>query len=154
MTSNISDARTHVDDAAAPSRTPLLAALGIGASAVLTAVGTFVGPNDTGDATRDDPSTWLMTVGIALAAAIVVFGLVVRTASRGDAGRRALVLGVVTLLSVAVFWAGVTTVLAAAALACALVERDRRGSFGTPSTVGLVLAGVATIAATLLAFVG
>lgn len=145
---------TNDDSATATSRTPLLAAIGIGTAAVLSAVGTFVGENDTGDATRDDPSTWLFSVGIAVAAAVVVFGLVVRTAARGNAGRRALVLGVVTLLSIAVFWAGFTPVIAAGALACALVDRDRRGSFSTLSTVGLVLAALGTISVTGLAFVG
>lgn len=142
------------DRTTSTSRTPLLAAIGIGSSTVLTAVGTFVGENDTGDATRDDLSTWLMTVGIAAVAALVVFGLVVRSAPRGNAGRRTLALGIVALLSVAVFWAGFTTVISAAALACALVDRDVRGTFGTPAKVGLVLAGLAAAAVTSLAFVG
>ena len=136
------------------SRTPLLATIGIGTSAVLTAIGTFLGPNDTGDATRDDPSTWLICVGIAVVTALVVFGLVVRTAPSGNAPRRALVLGVVAVLSVAVFWAGLPAVVAAGAVACALLDRDRLGSFDAMSKAGLVLAGLATAAAAVLAFVG
>lgn len=151
MTSTVS---TPTTERAPASRTPLLAALGIGASAVLTSVGTFIGVNDTGDATRDDVSTWLFCVGIAVAAALIAFGLVVRTAARGNAGRRALLVGIASVLSVAVFWAGIPTVLAAAALACALVERDVRGSFGSLSKAGIALAGLATAAAVNLAFFG
>ena len=143
-----------LDTTTSTSRTPLLAALGIGASALLTAIGTFVGPNDSGDATRDDVSTWLICVGIAVATAVIGFGLVVRTAPQGNAARRALIAAVVAVLSIAVFWAGIPMVLVAVAVACALIDRDAHGSFSTPSKVGLGLAGLTTVAAVTLAFVG
>ena len=144
----------QLDRTTSPSRTPLLAAIGIGSSAVLTAISTFVGPNTSDDPSRDDVSTWLLCVGIAVAAAVIGFGLVVRTASRGNAARRSAIAGVVAVLSIAVFWSGLPLVLAAVALACALIDRDARGSFGTPSLVGLGLAGLTTVAAVVLSFVG
>jgi hypothetical protein len=131
-----------------------MALAGLALSAGLTAVGTFVGPNDTGDATRDDVSTWLVCVAIAAVTALIAFGLVVRTAGSGNPSRRAAILSVVSVLSVAVFWAGLPGVLAAAAVACALVDRDKVGSLGTGSKAGLALAALATAGATVLAFVG
>ena len=145
---------THAGTTTGASRAPLLAALGLAASAVLTAIGTFLGENTSGDESRDDVSTWLTCVGIAAVAAALVFGLVVRTAAHGHAGRRALITGILAVLSVAVFWAGLPMVLAAGALACALVDRDEQGSLGGAAGVGVALGGVAAAAAVVLAFVG
>lgn len=143
MTSTISN-----DQSTATSWTPLLAAISIGTSAVLTAIGSFRGDTD------HTVGEWAFTVGLAVVAAAIVFGLVVRTAPKGNAGRRALILGVVSLLSVAVFWAGITTVIGAAALACALIERDTRGDTGGMSKAGIALAALSTVAVVWLAFTG
>lgn len=151
MTSTDFSTRTTTD---LPSRTPLLAALGFGASAVLTAIGTFWAVNDSSDASRDEISTWLVCVAIAGVTALIAFGLVVRTAPGGNAGRRSAITGVVAFLSLAVFWAGIPTVLAAAAVACALTDRDTRGSFGTAAKIGLGLSAVTTVAAVLAAIFG
>ena len=139
----------HTDTmTAAPSRTPLLIALGLGASAVLTAIGNFGGDTD------HSVSEWLITVAVAAVVAVVVFALVVRTAATGNPGRRSAVVGVVGVLSIAVFWAGIPMVLAAAATACALIDRDRTGSFETLSKVGLGLALLTSVVAIALAFIG
>jgi hypothetical protein len=140
---------TTIDDRTnTTSRTPLLIALGVGGSAVLTAIGTFYAGDD------HSASDWFFTVGVVVVAAALVFGLVVRTAARGNPGRRSAVVGVVAVLSLAVFWAGLPVVLAAAAVACALTDKDAQGFFGTPSKVGLGLAALATVGAVILAFVG
>ena len=132
-----------------PSRTPLLAVVALGAAAVLNAIGSF------GDGAAEHGwGDFLAVLAISVVATAVVFGLVVRTAPRGDASRRALVLGVLAVLSVAVFWAGVTLPLALGAVACALVARDLHGRLAGAATAGTVLAGLATVAATLLAFTG
>jgi len=141
----------------APSRTPLLLALGIGGSALLTAVGTFLDltGNDThGKSGGEQLSEWLVVLSVSAVVAALLFALVVRRAATGDAGRRSLVLGVLALLSVAVFWSGLPSVLAAAAVGCALVERDRRGSFGGSATSGLVLSALAVMAAVYSAIDG
>ena len=136
-----------------PSRTPLLAALGIAAAGVLTAVGTFwdVNNNDSGNS---DASGWFISLGIIAVAAAIVYGLVVRTAESGNPGRRSVILGVVALLSNAVFWAGLPMVLASAAAACAFIDKDKRGSFGPASKAGLVLAMVTAVPAVTFAIWG
>ena len=144
---------TTNDLTTAPSRTPLLAALGIAAASVLTAVGTFwdVNNNDTGDT---QVSEWLVCIGIIAVAAAVVYGLVVRTAATGNPGRRALILSVVGFLSNVVFWAGLPMVIASAAVACAFIEKDKLGSMSTPSKVSLVVVALTTVAAVQLAIFG
>jgi predicted membrane protein len=137
----------------APSRTPLLAALGIAAAAVLTAVGTFWDVNNN-DAENGKASEWLICLGIIAVTAAVGYGLVVRTAETGNPGRRAVILGVVAFLSNAVFWAGLPMVLASAAVACAFIDKDKRGSFGGASKAGLVLAVLTAIPAVSLAIFG
>lgn len=138
----------------APSRTPLLAAFGIAASAILTAVGTFWDPTDDDSGSNHGAGEYLITLGIIVVAAAIVFGLVVRTAAAGNPGRRAAILGVVAALSFVVFWAGLPAVLAAGSLACALLQKDRDGSFSGASVVGLVGSALAVTAAVVLAVVG
>ena len=137
----------------APSRTPLLAALGIAAASLLTAVGTFwdVNNNDEGN---HDGSEWFICLGIIAVAAAVVYGLVVRTAASGNPGRRALVLSVVGFLSNVVFWAGLPMVIASAAVACAFIEKDKLGSLGTASKVSLGVVALTTVGAVNLAIFG
>lgn len=136
-----------------PSRTPLLAVLGVATSAVLTAAGTFA--DATGNSSAEHGMReWLVVVGITVAAAAVVFGLVVRTAARGHAGRRSVALGVLAVLSFGVFWTGLPAVLAAGALACALTARDTTGRWTHGAVTAVALAGVAVVAAAVLAIVG
>jgi len=137
----------------APSRTPLLAAIGIAAAAVLTAVGTFWDVNNN-DESPGQASDWLICLGIIALAAAVVYGLVVRTAESGNPGRRAVVLSVVGFLSNAVFWAGLPMVLASAAAACAFIDKDKRGSFSTPAKVALAVAALTAVPAIQLALYG
>jgi predicted membrane protein len=144
---------TTNDLTTAPSRTPLLAALGIAAASVLTAVGTFWDVNNN-DAENSQASDWFICLGIIAVAAAVVYGLVVRGADAGNPGRRSVILGVVAFLSNAVFWAGLPMVLASAAVACAFIDRDKRGSFGGTSKAGLVLALLTAIPAVNLAIFG
>jgi hypothetical protein len=134
-------------------RAPLLAALGLGTSAVLTCIGTFWALNDA-EGTEHGVGDWLLSVGVATVATALVFGLVVRTAAQGDPGRRALVTACFGVLSIVVFWAGLPAVLVAATVACALIDKDVMGRFGTQSKVALVLAAVTGASATALAFLG
>ncbi len=141
----------------APSRTPLLVALGVGASSLLTAMGTFLdltGNEPAGQATSEQLREWLVITGIAAVTAAIVFGFVVRTAARGNAARRSLVLSVLAAPSIAVFWTGIPSVLAAAAIGCALVDRDSRGAFSGAAKAGLVLGAIAVAGAIVTAIAG
>jgi hypothetical protein len=144
---------TRAEATTTASRNPLLAAIGVVTSLIATAIGTFwdISGNDTADHTFTE---YLWTVGTTAVCAAIVFGLVVRTAAQGNASRRAAILGVFAVLSIAVFWAGFPLVLAAGALACALADRDRVGSFGVGSKVGLALGALAAAVAAVLAVIG
>jgi hypothetical protein len=145
---------TTADVTTTASRTPLLALLGFASSAVLMAVGTFWDITNNDKVDDHDASEYLIVLGIAAVALAIVYGLVVRTAAKGNPGRRAAIMGVVGFLSNAAFWAGFPMVIASGVLACALVEKDRKGSFGVGSKVGLVLAALTSIAAVSLAITG
>src|SRR3954462_4061653 len=100
---------------------PMYAALGAGIALVLAAVGTFWNLN-AGSTNDRGMREFLVVAGIILVATAVVFGLVVRTAAQGNAGRRALILAVLGVLSIVVFWAGLPSVLACGAIACAVAR--------------------------------
>ena len=138
----------------APSRSPLLAALGIGAAAICTAVGTFWDLTGNEKSHEDELGPYLVCVGIFLVVAALAYGLGVRGAAERNASRRSAILGVLAAATFVVFWTGAPLVLASASVACALVDRDRLGSFGTGSKIGLTGSVLAAIAAVVLAIVG
>jgi hypothetical protein len=154
MTSTAGSLHSTTTTSDAPSRTPLLAVLGFAASALLTAMGTFwdLTDNESGDS-HSFSDYWPVLVMAAVTAAIV-YGLVVRTAASGNPGRRSAVLGGVGFLSNAVFWAGLPAVIASAAVACALAQKDRDGSLSAGSKTGLGLAALTLAAAVVLAIGG
>jgi hypothetical protein len=141
---------TTASTATAPSRTPLLAALGIAGSAVLTAIGTFGDSKGNHHTTRE----YVVTLGIVVVAAALAYGLGVRGVQRGNPGRRAAIFGVLALVSCVAFWAGIPMILVSATVACALADKDKAGSYGSGSKAGLALATLAGIAATVFAFAG
>lgn len=145
---------TTNDLTAAPSRTPLLAVLGFAASALFTAMGTFWDLTDDESGREHSVGEYLFVLGIAAIALAITFGLVVRTAAAGNPGRRSLVLGIVAFLSNVVFWAGIPSVLAAGAVACALIQKDKDQSYSTGSKVGLALSALTVAAALWLAVTG
>lgn len=139
---------------ATASRLPLLATIAVALSSVLAAIGTFWDLTDNESGEGGSVGEYLTVVGIIVVVTTIVFGLVARNAERGNPGRRALVLGVLAAASIVVFWAGLPTVLAAGAAACALTERDQSRSFSTASVAALSLAAIATAAAVVLAITG
>lgn len=142
--------------ATAGSRATLLAVVGAVLSALLTAIGTFwdITGNDESTGSSHDVRDYLVTLAAITVATIIVYALVVRRAAVGRPGRRSVILGVVAILSLAAFWAGLPIVLAGAAAAAAFAERDKLGGFGGGSKTGLTLAGLTTIAAVALAISG
>jgi hypothetical protein len=145
---------TPLDTRPAATRTPGVlrpAGLAILLSAVLTAILIARDTND-GPAWR---------VGLVLGAAIVigtalVFGLAVRLALRKGSARTsawtALALGVLTVLSVVVFWLALPPVFGVAALTLARDARDRRPFRGEAiAVIGAVLATLGTVATFVIA---
>jgi hypothetical protein len=137
-----------------PSRTPLLAALGYAASAVLTAMGTFWDLTNNEASNDHDAGEYFIVLGIAAVGLALVFGTVVRTASSGNPGRRALVLSIVGFVSGAVFWTGLPTVFVAGVLACALIQKDQDRSFSGASKAALALSTLTVAFAIAMAIAG
>ncbi len=125
----------------------MYAALGAGLALVLTAVGTF--GDLVGDiSTEHGWGEYAAVAGIIAVATALVFGLVVRTATPANAGARAIVLGVLSLLTVLFFWTGLPAVLGFGAIACAVLSRSRLAK------AAMALAGIAIAAAGVLAIIG
>jgi hypothetical protein len=134
---------------------PLFAALGIGVSLVLTAMGTFwdMTGND-GSEASDNLAYYLPVVGIILVAAALVFGLGVRTEADKAPGTRAIVMAVLGFVSLAVFWAGLPAVLAAGSATCALAARRTDGRLTPVALASLGIASATVVAAVILAVIG
>ena len=137
------------------SRTPLVAVFGIALAALLTALGTFwdITGNDS-EPEKHPVGEYLVILGIVAVVAVVCYGLVVRHAVNGNPGRRSAILGGLSVVSLIAFWAGAPVVIASAAVATALAERDKLGGFSAWAKTGLGLAALTTIAAIVLAIAG
>jgi hypothetical protein len=94
--------------------------------------------------------TYLITLLIALVAAVLLFWLARRYLDRPETP--ALVFAIVGAVSLVVFWLGVTPALAAAAAFLALESRDRARTDGGRAP-GTATAALALAALTLVAFV-
>ena len=125
---------------ASPRRLAGYAAAGLALAAVVIVAGNWdVQPGENGGT---GPA--VVTAAFCLVVAGVLFGLVVPRTRRP--GRTALVLGILAVLSLAVFWSGVTPVITAAALAVPIAPAaaDRRVTIGRVLAVAssvLVVAG-------------
>ena len=128
---------------AVPSATPhesRVRDLGLGVAASLVQMAMMIpGYNEDGSF---DATAWFIMLAVSLAVGLLVFAFVV---PRGHAVT-ALVLGVLALLSVLVFWAGVTLPLAAAAAVVAWRVREGDDEHRTRATVALVLSAVSAVA--------
>lgn len=92
-----------------------------------------------------------------VAAAVLGVGVAARGARSlppERAASRALLLGGLGIVTLAVFWTGFPTVLAAAAVGVALDARRRLGRFSSAAAIALTLAVLAGAAAIYLAFTG
>lgn len=148
---------TALAPTAAPTssnRNALLALFGAVDAAVLTAVGTFTDLTGNEPGADHQASDWFVCLGVIAVATAVVFGLVVRTAAAGNPGRRGVVLGVLSVLTVVVAWSGLPMVLAAGALACAFLRKERHGAFGPAGIAILVDVVLATVGAIAFAIAG
>jgi hypothetical protein len=129
----------------ATSRTPkpaVLAAIG----AVLAAIVIFAGNYNVQPGENGGVGPAIVTAVICVVVAALLFGLVVPRFEGSE--RTVIVLGVLTVLSMAAFWSGVTPLLAAATLAVAAPITGRRWPVGVTRVV-VVVATVLVVAWTL-----
>jgi hypothetical protein len=115
-------------------------------SAALTAIGTFGGDDD------NQWRQWLIVLGIAALATLIVFWVVVPRVNR--LGRGALILAILGAIAIIVFWLGIPVVLAGGAALLALEARRAPADDARLATPALALAGLTVIAAVVFAFVG
>lgn len=130
---------------------PLMAS-GVALSAVYTAIGTFRGS----DNDKDWPE-YAFVLGTTLVTAVLALLLlrwVLRPGEAGRPGRAALGFALVSVASIAVFWAGVPSVLAASAAVCALEARARQGRWTPAPLAAVVLALAVVVSAAYLAVAG
>ena len=98
-----------------------------------------------------DRSYVLIASAIAIAVAVVLFWVIVPRITRPGLG--GLILGILAVVSIAVFWLGLPSPLAAAAAFLGLAARES-GSEAGKGTVALALAALAVVAAVVFAFIG
>jgi hypothetical protein len=136
------------------ARPALFAVAGAGLSVALTAYGTFKEDNLPGDL-----PVWLFgNLSIIAVATVLVFGVFVRRALRqqdpAPIARTSLVLGLLAVATIVVFFSGLPSVLAAAAVCTALAARERAGRWTTAPRVAVALSAVAVGFAIVLAIIG
>ncbi|CAM3809389.1 hypothetical protein [Smaragdicoccus niigatensis] len=139
-------ASTTIERTSAPSW-PLLAVIGVALSLIFTAIGTFWDVMG-----NDDPANSQGVFEYLVGAAITVIAaaIAVAVAVRFSTATVALVLAGIGFLSLAVFWAGLPSVLASAAVAAAVRARTRNAA--TTTAIGVAL--VTVVLAGVLAVVG
>lgn len=108
----------------------------------LTALGVY---GDGSPGAEASTSEFFVICGIAVAAAVVVFALVIPFALRKDsAAVTALTLTILGALTIVVFWAGITLALAAGGILLGLAGRESakgRGMASAACILGLLTAG-------------
>jgi hypothetical protein len=116
---------------------PMLAGIGLALAAVIIFAGNY--KVEDGENGGTGPGIFTAVVCVALAAAL--FGYVVPRAT--NLNRTALILGILAVLSVVVFWSGVTPVLTMAAIAV-----SKRGD-SQPSRAVVIVEALAVLASVL-----
>ena len=121
-----------------------IAAASVALAIVLLAIGAYSGDDD-------DTGYFLVASGIAICVAFVLFwGIVPRITRPGLGG---LIIGILAVVSLAVFWLGLPSPLAGAAAVLGLAARES-GSEAGKGTAALALAAIAVVAAVVFAFIG
>ena len=121
-----------------------IAAASVALAIVLLAIGAYGGDDD-------DTGYFLIASAIAIAVAVLLFWVIVPRMRRPGLG--GLVIGILAVISLAVFWLGLPTPLAGAAAVLGLAARES-GSEAGKGTVALALAAIAVVAAVVFAVIG
>jgi hypothetical protein len=129
------------------SRMMLFAAGSVVLAAVFLAIANFKDDEGNGGT-----GPYLITVAIAVAAALVLFWLARRFLDRPSTP--ALVLAILGAVSLVVFWAGVTPALAAVAAYLALEARERSGGGDGKATAALAVAALTVVAFVVVCIFG
>lgn len=112
---------------------------------------------------KGDDKEYLGWVIVSVVGALILAALLLRfvpaTEAEADGNapaRRALVLGVVALVTCAVFWTGLPIIIGVPALVLAAEGRARAGTYdhGNEATAGAVLGGFAALATIVLLITG
>jgi hypothetical protein len=127
-------------------RRTLFAVVSVIVSAVLTAIATFSGDDD--HQTRE----YLVVLAVTLVAAAILFWIVVPRVE--GSGVAALVLAVLSFVSLGVFWLGLPAVFAGTAALLALDAREGPEDRPALTIPALVIAAVVVVLAAVLAFAG
>lgn len=112
---------------------------------------------------KGDDKEYLGWVIVSVVGALILAALLLRFVPATEAetdgnapARRALVLGVVALVTCAIFWTGLPIVIGVPAIVLAAEGRARSGTYGQEgeATAGAVLGGFAVLAAIVLLITG
>ena len=105
-----------------------------------------------GDSGESNPARrFLVTIGVAVLCALAVFAWAVPRARTESAGINALVLALLAVLSLGVYWIGITAVLALGSIA-AVVTGPSGSKAGWPQRAAVLLGAAALIAFAVLTF--
>lgn len=145
-----------------PSRPSILpVALGVAALAALglTAVGQFGAFSGEADYTSDNVLGWLISVAAIVVAAVVTWQVArgpLREEAPMPASNRALVLGILSVISFPAFWLGVYALFAAGALVLGRVAFSPRGNSASRlrGGIGMVLASLGAVFCAFLNITG
>ncbi len=116
---------------------------------VIAAVGTLIANVNVQEGEEGGMREWVMTLVIAAVVALVLYLILTRVPSSDTT---ALVLGILAILTFAVFWLGIMPVFAGAAAGVALSGGTDGRS--VKATAALVLAALAIIGFLVLVFIG
>jgi hypothetical protein len=150
-------ARHRPVDLAIVERYAPWAVAGVALSVLSTAIATFdfIGSSDAGGADRGE---WFVTIFIAVATAVLAFGMLYEVSARGaHQDSFAVGLGLLALAACAVFWSGVPIVLGVAAIAAGLEVLRRRTIGGERPRVaeaGMVMGALAVVLAMVFCVTG
>jgi hypothetical protein len=121
------------------------AALSLAISALLLASASW------GDGSENNPTRrFAITLAVAIVCTVPVFGWAVPRARRTPGGSTAIVLAVLALLSMAVYWVGLTPVLGAGAIVAGWGDHQRNAALQRTAVVLGALAVTAFAALSLL----
>jgi hypothetical protein len=109
-----------------------------------------------GEPSEQGLTDWVVTLAIAGVAAGIAIWASRRASTHGaDAmARTSLILGVVAVVTMVAFWAGIPCVFGATALGLGWAARPTGGRPSTPGIVGMLLGALALVAGTITMLVG
>ena len=111
---------------------------------------------DAGEPAEQDLNDWVVTLAMSAVGVGIAIWASQRAITRGaeSMARTALILGVVAVLTIVVFWAGLPCVFGATALGLGWAARPTGGRPSTPGIVGVLLGTLALVFGAVTMVVG